>query len=168
MTAFYNEIDPKAAAWLRELIQGGLVANGVVDERSIAEISPEELEPYNQVHFFAGIGAWSHALRLAGITEQHRVWTGSPPCQGFSVAGKRKGFADERHLWPEMFRLIKACKPPLVYGEQVSNVLAWADLVNGDLTGVGYNVEFREIPNCAIGAPHIRQRLWFAAELRNA
>lgn len=64
--AFYNEIDPYAADWLRNLIAGGHIAPGVVDTRSIEDIAPDELLGYTQVHFFAGIGVWSYALRLAG------------------------------------------------------------------------------------------------------
>lgn len=66
VTAFYNEIDPYAAAWLRNLIAAGHIAPGVVDTRSISEITPEELLGYTQCHFFAGIGVWSLALREAG------------------------------------------------------------------------------------------------------
>ena len=65
MTAFYNEIDPYAAAWLRNLIAAGHIAPGVVDERSIEDINPEELLGYTQCHFFSGIGVWSYALRRA-------------------------------------------------------------------------------------------------------
>ena len=63
MSAYYNENDPKAAAWLRELIRGGHIADGVVDERSIEDVLPSDLAGYTQHHFFAGIGGWSYALR---------------------------------------------------------------------------------------------------------
>lgn len=66
MTAFYNEIDPYAAEWLRRLIDAGHIAPGVVDTRSIEDIHPAELHGFTQCHFFAGIGVWSRALRLAG------------------------------------------------------------------------------------------------------
>ena len=117
---YYNEIDPFAAAWLRELIAHGVIANGIVDERSIVEVQPDDLKEYTQCHFFAGIGVWSYALRQAGWTDDRPVWTGSCPCQPFSTAGKRKGSEDERHLWPEFRRLISECRPVTVFGEQVA------------------------------------------------
>ena len=119
MTAYYNEHDPKKAAWLRELIAQDVVADGEVDERSIDEIVPTELSGYTQCHFFAGIGVWSYALRLAGWPDDRPVWTGSCPCQSFSAAGQGKGFADERHLWPAWFHIISQCKPDRIFGEQV-------------------------------------------------
>src|SRR5688572_30643871 len=62
---YYNEHDPYAAAWLRNLIAAGHIAPGDVDERSILDVQPADLAGYVQCHFFAGIGVWSHALRLA-------------------------------------------------------------------------------------------------------
>lgn len=106
MTAYYNENDPYAAAWLRNLIAADLIAPGDVDERSIVDVRADDLAGYRQCHFFAGIGVWSYAPRLAGWPDDREVWTGSCPCQPFSTAGKRAGFADERHLWPAWYRLI--------------------------------------------------------------
>jgi hypothetical protein len=63
--AYYNEFDPQKAAWLRELIKAGLIAPGDVDERSIKDVRPADVMGYTQCHFFAGIGVWSYALRLA-------------------------------------------------------------------------------------------------------
>ncbi len=123
MTAYYNELDPFAAAWLRELIADGLIADGDVDERSIVDVCADDLAGYDQHHFFAGIGGWSYALRLAGWDDDREVWTGSCPCQPLSVGGKQRGHADSRHLWPAFFKLIAECKPPTVFGEQVASRL---------------------------------------------
>ena len=79
MTAYYNENDPFVAAWLRELIADGLIAKGEVDERSITDVRPGDLAGYDQCHFFAGIGGWSLALRLAGWPDDRPVGTGSCP-----------------------------------------------------------------------------------------
>ena len=166
MTAFYNEIDPYAAAWLRNLVAAGHIAQGVVDERSIEDIEPAELDRYTQCHFFAGIGVWSHALRLAGWPDDRPVWTGSCPCQPFSAAGKGAGFDDERHLWPAFHWLISQYRPPVVFGEQVASKdgLNWLDLVQVDLEGSGYATGASDLCAAGIGAPHIRQRLYWVAD----
>lgn len=166
--AYYNEHDKKAAAWLRVLIQQGHIAPGVVDERSIEDIHPDELRGYTQVHFFAGIGVWSYALRRAGWPDNKPVWTGSCPCQPFSAAGKGAGFADERHLWPHWFHLITTAKPETVpvLGEQVASKdgLAWLDLVQADMEAAGYAFGAVDLCAAGVGAPHIRQRSFFVAQ----
>lgn len=166
MAAYYNENDKCAAAWLRELIKAGMIAPGVVDERSILDVEAKDLVGFSQCHFFAGIGGWSYALRLAGWPDNRPVWTGSCPCQPFSVAGKREGKKDPRHLWPEWFRLIKECKPAKIYGEQVASAInhGWLDLVFDDLEGEDYACGAVCLPACSVGAAHIRQRLWFVAD----
>lgn len=78
--AYYNEIDPFAAAWLEELVRAGHIAPGEVDTRSIEDVCPSDLRGFTQCHFFAGIGVWSYALRLAGWPDDRQVWTGSCPC----------------------------------------------------------------------------------------
>ncbi len=166
MPAYYNENDPKAAAWLRELIKHGHIADGDVDERSIVDVRPDELAGFTQCHFFAGIGGWSYALRLAGWPDDKPVWTGSCPCQPFSVAGKGAGTADERHLWPEFHRLISKCRPTTVFGEQVASRAGrdWLATVRADLEELGYAVGGADLCAAGVGAPHIRQRLYFVAD----
>ncbi|MBW9453370.1 DNA cytosine methyltransferase [Citrobacter portucalensis] len=163
--AYYNEIDPFAAQWLRNLIADGHIAPGEVDERSIEDVTPDDLRGFTQCHFFAGIGVWSHSLRLAGWPDDKPVWTGSCPCQPFSAAGKGDGFADERHLWPHFFHLISECRPQHVFGEQVAagNANAWFDLVQADLEGVGYAFGLVPFTSAGIGAPHIRERAYWVA-----
>jgi DNA (cytosine-5)-methyltransferase 1 len=163
--AYYNENDPKKAAWLRELIKANIIAPGEVDERSITEIRAEDLEGFKQCHFFAGIGVWSYALRLAGWPDDRPVWSGSCPCPSFSSAGKGKGFADPRHLWPHWASLIRECGPATVFGEQVASAIGhgWLDLVYVDLEAAAYSVGAAVLGACSVGAPHIRQRLYFGA-----
>lgn len=164
--AYYNEIDPFAAQWLRNLIAAGHIAPGEVDERSIEDVTPDDLRGFTQCHFFAGIGVWSHSLRLAGWPDDKPVWTGSCPCQPFSAAGKGDGFADERHLWPHFFHLISERRPQHVFGEQVAsgNANTWFDLVQADLEGVGYAFGLVPFTSAGIGAPHIRERAYWVAE----
>lgn len=166
MGAYYNENEPFAAQWLRELIAAGQIAPGDVDERDIRDVVPTEISGYTQCHFFAGIGVWSYALRRAGWPDDRPVWTGSCPCQPFSSAGKRGGASDERHLWPSFFHLIESCQPQVVFGEQVASKdgLAWLDLVQTDLEGTGYSVWPFDLCAAGLGAPHIRQRLYFVAD----
>ncbi len=170
MDAYYNEIDAYAAQWLRNLIAKGLIPEGDVDERSICDVAPEDLRGYAQCHFFAGIGGWAYAARLAGWPDERPLWTGSAPCQPFSVAGKGKAQEDERHLWPVFFELIRACRPPVLMGEQVAAAVGkdWLDGVCADLEGVGYACGAAVVPACAVDAPHRRDRLWFVADANTA
>lgn len=199
---YYNEFDPNAAEWLRELIKMKLIPDGVIDERSITDVGADDVRGFTQCHFFAGVSGWALALRLAGWPEDKPVWTGSCPCQPFSSAGKRKAFADDRDLWPQFFRLIKECKPQYVCGEQVAsseivgteletaflvavqngdyakaNKLAkrlassnsfhyhrrWLDRVYADLETAGYAGRPEVLGAHSVGAPHIRQRLYWGA-----
>ncbi|GAL43022.1 DNA cytosine methyltransferase [Citrobacter werkmanii] len=163
--AYYNEIDQFAAQWLRNLIAGGHIAPGEVDERSIEDVTPDDLRGFTQCHFFAGIGVWSHALRLAGWPDNKPIWTGSCPCQPFSATGKGSGFDDDRHLWPAFGWLIKQCRPERVFGEQVAGGRAdpWFDLVQNDVERMGYAFGITPFPAAGIGAPHIRERAYWVA-----
>lgn len=163
---YYNDNDPKVAAWLRELIKQNLVPAGDVDERSIEDVTGADLKGYTQCHFFAGIGGWSEALRLAGWPADRPVWTGSCPCQPFSSAGKRQGEKDKRHLWPEFYRLIRECKPNVIFGEQVERAvgMGWLDRVFADLEVEGYTCGAAVLGAHSVGAPHIRQRLYWVAD----
>ena len=182
MTAYYNEFDKRAAAWLRELISKGLIADGIVDERSVLEVEPSDLEGFTQCHFFAGIGGWSYALRLSGWSDDRPVWTGSPPCQPFSVAGQSKGQDDERHLAPHFLELVNEGRPPILFGEQVASSAvfgkvtkgrrgeaasppewAWIDDVSSRLEAAHYAFAASDLPAAGVGAPHLRQRCFFGA-----
>ncbi|MBP7638734.1 MAG: DNA cytosine methyltransferase [Kiritimatiellae bacterium] len=162
--AYYNEIDPYAADWLENLIRAGHIAPGVVDRRSIVDVAPSDLAGFTQCHFFAGVGVWSLALRQTGWRDDWRIWTGSCPCQPFSAAGKGVGFDDERHLWPAWHYLVEQCRPPVVIGEQVASAdaLVWWDLVQADLEATDYSAGAADLCAAGVGAPHIRQRLWWA------
>jgi DNA (cytosine-5)-methyltransferase 1 len=171
---YYNEFDPRAAAWLRALIARRLIPAGEVDTRSIIDVRPGDLRGFTQHHFFAGIAGWSLALQLAGWPEDRPIWTGSCPCQPFSVAGKGKGTADERHVWPNFFWLISECRPAVVVGEQVASRAGreWLSGVFADLEGVGYAGAGADLCAAGVKAPHIRQRLYWVgvadATSRNA
>ncbi len=166
MAAYYNEIDPYCAQWLRNLIAKKLIAPGDVDERSITDVQPDDVRGYDQCHFFAGIGGWSLALRLAGVADDYPVWTGSCPCQPLSGAGLRKGHADERHLWPAFHRLIAECAPAMVFGEQVASKdgREWLAGVRADLERLGYACGGADLCAAGLGAPHIRQRVYWVAD----
>lgn len=180
--AYYNEFDPGAAAWLRELIRHGQIAEGEVDERSILDVRAEDLRDFTQCHFFAGIGGWSYALRLAGWPDDRPCWTGSPPCQPFSAAGRQLGRDDARHLAPHFVDLVRAGRPAVLFGEQVASAevfgkaasgtgkraaappaWAWIDDLSDRLEAARYAVGASDFPSAGVGAPHIRQRTFFGA-----
>lgn len=165
MSAYYNEIDPFAAALLRALMADGLIAAGEVDERSILEVTADDLRGFTQCHFFAGIGGWPHAFRLAGWPDDRPAWSGSCPCQPLSCAGNRAGHADERHLWPAFHGLIAECAPPIVFGEQVASKdgREWFAGVRADLEALGYACGGADLCAAGVGAPHIRQRIYWMA-----
>lgn len=166
---YYNDNDKFCCNWLRNLTTAELLPPGYVDERSIRDVQATDLANYAQCHFFAGIGGWPYALRLAGWPDDLPVWTGSCPCQPFSVAGRRLGESDDRHLWPELRRLITAHRPAIVFGEQVASAAGkvWLSGVREDMGALGYAFGAAGLPAGAVEAKHIRLRLFFVAYTRS-
>ncbi len=160
---YYNEWEPYCAQWLRNLMDAGHIPAGEVDERDIREVSGDDLKGYEQVHLFAGIGGWAYATRLAGYPDNYFLWSGSCPCQPFSNAGQRMDTDDPRHLWPEFHRLIAERRPAKIFGEQVASPLGrkWLAGVRADLEALGYAVGAADLCAAGVGAPQIRQRLWW-------
>jgi DNA (cytosine-5)-methyltransferase 1 len=96
------------------------------------------------------------------------ILTGGFPCQPYSIAGERKGREDERHLWPEMLRVVRECSPRYIVGENVRGLVNWSgglvfEEVCADLEACGYSVQPFILPACAVNAPHRRDRVWFVA-----
>jgi DNA (cytosine-5)-methyltransferase 1 len=168
--AYYNDNDPVIVAWLEALIEAKVIADGEVDARSIELVSADDLDGFTQCHFFAGIGGWSAALRLAGWPDDCPVWTGSCPCQPFSKMGRQRGEDDRRHLWPVWARLIEERRPAILFGEQVvvASGRQWFAHVRSDLERLGYAVGAADLPACSVGAPHRRPRLYFVADTSGA
>lgn len=162
---FYNEFDEFKCEWIQNLVSAHQISDGKIDGRSITEVEAAELVGYDQCHFFCGISGWSKALQIAGYGDRKGIWTGSPPCQPFSVAGKRKGEKDSRHLWPEFRRLIAQRKPAIVFIEQVASKdgREWFARVRTDFEDLGYRVGAADLCGASIRAPHIRQRLYIGA-----
>jgi len=123
---------------------------------------------------------WPNAETFTDITKSDftkyankiDILTGGFPCQPYSMAGKRKGKEDERHLWPSMLRAIREIKPKYIVGENVFGLLNWNggmvfDEVHSDLEVEGYEVQAVVIPAAAVNAPHGRDRVWFVATNTN-
>ena len=161
-----NEIDPYCAEWLRKLMKLGFIAEGEVDERSITDVQPNDLQGFAQCHFFAGIGGWSYALRLAGWPDDRAVWTGSRPCQPLSCAGQRKGHADQRHLWPAF---LLTASPSAALQRALENRLRARMDVNGspeyELIWKPWDMAGGSPIWCAAGveAPYAGQRIYLGA-----
>lgn len=166
--AYYNEIDPFAAQWLRNLIAAGHIAPGDVDERSIVDVRADDLRGYTQCHFFAGLGGWPFAFRLAGWPDSRPGWTGSCPCQPGSVAGRQRGFADERHLWPFWRKLVAERRPATIFGEQVAAWSAWLALLRGDLEAMDYAMGAIPMEAASAGGHQLRDRYFFVARSNDA
>lgn len=103
-------------------------------------------------------------IKKLNFTDKVGLLTGGFPCQPFSVAGKKKGIMDDRHLWPEMFRVIREVKPDWIIAENVPGIVALAlDNILDDLESEGYKTQTFIIPACAANAPHRRDRIWIIA-----
>lgn len=163
MNALYNEIDRFCCDWLSNLMDENLITPGKIDDRSIVDLGPDDVAGFERVHFFAGIGTWDFVLSAAKWGDRP-IWTGSCPCQPFSVAGARKGFADERDLWPELKRLIAKRMPPVIAGEQSANAAQWLSRLRSDLEALGYAVGAMPIEAASAGAYHYRDRYFFVAD----
>lgn len=171
MKLYYNENDPFCVEWLKNLMINGLIPRGVIDNRDIKEVRPKDIKEFDQCHFFAGIGGWAIALKDFDFSNTHKkVWTGSVPCQPFSVMSsnfknieERK--RDERNLWPYFFQLIQKRRPAIVFGEQVAGKfgLDWFENVRNEMENATYKVAAADLCASSIGAPHIRQRIYWGA-----
>lgn len=168
--AYYNEHDKFAAQWLRNLIKAGHIAPGDVDERSIVDVRADDIRGYVQCHWFAGLGGWSRALRLAGWEDDRPVWTASVPCQPYSAASNGhegpQGADDERDLWPTTFPLIRESRPPAIFGEQVRNAVGWGwwDRTALDLEGEAYACAALVLRSDSVGGVDERERLYWVAD----
>ena len=164
---FYNEIDRFCADWLQNLIDLQELSEGVVYNKDIVFCNYTDLDKFVHCHFFAGIGGWPLALKLMGWPNDLEVWTGSCPCQPFSMSSQhRRKTADEtRHLWPDFLQLIEKHRPPTIFGEQVAgrDGIHWFKNLRSDLESIGYSVVAANLPSACVGAYHIRQRLFWAA-----
>lgn len=164
--AVYNDLNPYTSQWLANLAHAGEIADGEVICGPIDRITPEDVRG-KQFHAFAGIGVWSLALRRAGISDSFPLWTGSCPCQPFSnlASPYSEQLNDHRHVWPAWFRLIRECRPPIIFGEQVSSAFAleWFDEVAANLESEDYAVASADLCSAGVNHPHPRQRLFFVA-----
>ena len=113
------------------------------------------------------VSGFSHATTRGNDKSQGQsidLICGGFPCQPFSQAGKRKGDQDDRHLWPEYFRLIQEIRPRWVIGENVAGLISMGlDQVLSDLESEDYSCQTLVIPACAVNAPHRRDRVWILA-----
>jgi len=136
-----------------------------------------EWNPFGQkvLHYY-----WPEAEQFTDITKSDftkyanriDILTGGFPCQPYSMAGKRLGKEDERHLWPEMLRAIREIQPTWIVGENVFGLINWNggmvfDEVQADLEAQGYEVQPYVLPAAAVNAPHRRDRVWFVAKNTN-
>jgi DNA (cytosine-5)-methyltransferase 1 len=143
-----------------------------------------EIDKYCQRVLAKNFNVYTHNKGQSGVTfndemavmfdDIRKLWgtqfrgvdliTGGFPCQPFSCAGKRRGKEDDRHLWPEMLRVINEARPAWVLGENVTGIIAMElDSVLSDLESIGYATRTFVIPACGVDAPHRRNRVWIVA-----
>lgn len=135
-----------------------------------------ESEIYDDIRSITADPNSERQLQQEGVQQKGGRWTGDSvdiltggfPCQPFSAAGLRRGTADDRHLWPEMLRVIQLTQPTWVIAENVRGILTWNEglvfeQVCTDLEASGYEVQPFIIPAVAVNAPHRRDRVWFVA-----
>lgn len=159
MRVYYNDNDPYCCQWLHNLMRAGHLPEGDIDDRDIHEVPADDLRGYGQAHFFAGIGGWPLALRMAGWPADRDVWTGSCPCTPLSSAARGRNPAID--LWPEWARLIKSVRPAQIFGEQVAHKRSWFDRVCDDLESLDYEIGAAVLPATSVGQDHVRYRLFF-------
>lgn len=167
---YYNDIEPFACAALRRNIARGRLGAGRVDDRSIVEVQPADLDGFTVCHFFAGIGGFELARLMAGWPDDRELWTGGFPCQDISCAGKGEGITGERSgLWFQFLRLIRSCRPARLLIENVPALRTrGADEVLDGLEREGYSARPIVVGAWAVGAPHRRNRVWIVCELSDA
>ena len=165
LNVYYNDNEPFCCEVLRARIADGSLPAGVVDDRDVRTIDPDEFREFQQIHLFAGIGGFALAQRWAEWPDEWSLVTGGPPCQPTSVAGAQRGESDDRYLWPEMARLVEGRNPRFVLYENPPGTPELSfDRVCADLEGQGYEVWPPVVlPACALGAPHRRDRVWIVA-----
>ena len=164
MLVYYNDNDNYCCDVIEKNIENGNLYKGYVDRRDIRDVKGEDLKDYGQIHLFAGIGGFPLGFKWAGLPASTSIITGGFPCQPHSVAGKRRGAADDRNLWPEFLRIIKELRPTWIIGENVPGIVSlYLDTVLSDLEGEAYFCWPFNIPACAFDAPHRRERIWIVA-----
>src|SRR5262249_39490098 len=147
----------------------GSLPDGIVDNRDVRVVQPEELAEFGQIHLFAGIGGGALACRLAGVPDDFPIITAGVPCQPASQAGKRLGSADERWLWPEFFRLLRDLGSHYALVEQPPGIISlndgaeWGEIL-GTLAEIVPSYEVLCVAAADVGAPHKRERIWIACD----
>jgi DNA (cytosine-5)-methyltransferase 1 len=166
----YNDIDPFCCAVLRERISEGWI-DGTVVERDVRELQPSDVAGFRRVHLFAGIGAGELACQLAEWPDDWSLWTGGFPCQDASSANPTGGgiHGERTGLYREFVRLAATQRPLWIVAENVGGLVSRGiDIVIGDFEREGYACWPLVVGAAEVGAPHLRDRLWFVFNDRHA